>query len=145
MAPGSVTDPDAMLKPLRYFFLRVYEWKRPSEPESLAVFTALAAASAAVSMHVLTLKVILEMVFKTGLGIPHDRSTSRAVGIAIGILIMAALYRAWIASNRYVTFSEEFQAETRDQRYRRTVLVIVYAVVSFLLPFALTILLRGRF
>ena len=131
-----------MLKPLRYFFLRVYEWKRPLQPESLAVFTALAAASAAVCMHVLTLKVILEVVFKMDFGIPHDRNTSRAVGIAIGLLILAALYRAWIASNRYVTFSEEFQGETSDQRSRRTVLVILYAAVSFLLPLALTILLR---
>jgi hypothetical protein len=37
-----------MLKPLRYFFLRVYEFKLRSEPEGLAALTALCATSVAV-------------------------------------------------------------------------------------------------
>lgn len=131
-----------MLKPLRYFFLRVYEWKRHSQPLPLALFTALAATSAAVCLHVLALRVILERVLKFDFGIPHDRNTSRAVGIAVGVLIMAAFYRAWIATHRYTRFPDEFRDETLAQRRHRTVLVIVYVVVTFLLPFALMIALR---
>lgn len=133
-----------MIKPLRYFFLRVYEWKLLSQPEPLALFTALAATSAAVCLHVLALWVILNRAMKIDIGIPHGRGTSRAVGITIGLLLMAALYRAWIASNSYVKFAEEFQGETTSQRHRRTVLVILYAVVTSLLPFALMIHFRRQ-
>lgn len=95
-----------MLKPLRYFFFRVYSWKRLSETEPLALFSALSATTAAVYMHVLTLEIVVPSAMKLGAGLTHDRNTSRAIGIAIGLLIMVALYRAWIASNSYVKFAE---------------------------------------
>lgn len=131
-----------MLKPLRYFFLRVYEWKRQSEPSSLALFIALAATSAAVFLHVLALSVVLELVFRIDFGIPHDRNTARIVGVAAGLLIMGLLYRCWIANRSYLRFPDEFRDETPVQRSRRTVLIFVYVLVTYFLPFGLIIALR---
>ena len=131
-----------MLKPLRYFFFRIYDWKRGSESEPMAVFTALASTTVAVYMHILAIHVFLSRATKLNVGLPHDRNTSRAVGIIVGLGIMTGFYRAWIASSRYRKFVEEFRSETEMQRGHRTVLLILYAVVSFLLPFTLMILLR---
>jgi hypothetical protein len=126
-----------MLKPLRYFFLRVYEFKLRSQPDVLAAFTAAAATAAAVFLHVLTLWIVFDRMFAGAAHLPHGRDTARAVGLTVILLIAAAFYQAWIASGRYRSFREEFRAETHDQRQVRTVFVILYAVLSFLLPVVL--------
>jgi hypothetical protein len=126
-----------MLKPLRYFFLRVYELKLRSEPEGLAAFTAVGATSVAVGLHVLTLWILYDRVF--GDGMPRGRTASQALGATTILIITAAFYSAWITSGRYLSFREEFQAETPEQRQVRTIFVVLYAAVSFLLPVVLMI------
>lgn len=126
-----------MLKPLRYFFLRVYDLKLRSEPEVLAAFTAVCATSVAVSCHVLTLWFLYRRMFLDGVLL--GRSVAQAIGATVIGIVIASLYSAWVASGRYRGFREEFQAETPKQRQVRTVLVVLYAAVSFLLPVVLMI------
>lgn len=130
---------EGMLKPLRYFFLRVYEFKRRSEPEGLAAFTAVCATSAAMACHVLTLWILYRRIFGDPAGVPRGRSAAQAMGAMLMLIIGAAFCNAWVASGRYLSFREEFQAETPDQRQWRSVFVILYAAISFLLPAVLMI------
>lgn len=132
-----------MLKPLRYFFLRVYELKRSTQPDLLAVLTAVAVTSAAVFTHLLTLWILFDRAIGSNIARVHDRNASRAVGVVIIILIAAAFYRAWVASGKYLKFEQEFGGETIKQRDTRTVFVVLYAATSFLLPVALMIALSG--
>lgn len=125
-----------MLKPLRYFFFRVYSWKRSSEGESLAAFTACVATAVIVCMYILTVQFIVRRAMGFNGTLTGDRNTTRMIGMAVGVLILVGFYRAWIASSYYKRFAEEFRDETDSQRRSRTILVIVGAIVSFLLPFA---------
>jgi hypothetical protein len=128
-----------MLKPLRYFFLRVYEFKLRSEPEGLAAFTAVCATSAAVACHLLALKILFDRLLAKSDHFPHSRREAQALGLVVMLAIMVVFYQAWVGSGRYRTFRDEFQAETHDQRQVRSVLVIVYAILSFLVPAVLMI------
>jgi hypothetical protein len=85
--------------------------------------------------HVLTLWILFENFF--GDPLPRGRAASQVLGGTVIVLIAAAFYRAWMGSGRYLSFREEFQAETDDQRQVRSVYVVLYAVLSFLLPVVL--------
>jgi hypothetical protein len=132
-----------MLKPLRYFFLRVYEFKRRSEPEVLAVFTAVCATSVAVCCHVLTLWILYREMFGIPVGMARGRTAAQAMGAMLMLVIGGAFYTAWMASGRYLSFRDEFQAETPDQRQIRTIFVVLYAIGSLLLPAVLMISFAG--
>lgn len=124
-----------MLKPLRYFFLRVYEFKLRTQPEVLAAITAAAATAAAVFLHLFAFWIVFDSLFAGA--VPHGRNTARAAGMIVILLIAAAFFQAWVASGRYRSFREEFRTETHDQRQVRTGFVIFYAILSFLLPVVL--------
>jgi hypothetical protein len=128
-----------MLRSLRYFFLRVYEFKRRSEPEGLAAFTAVCATSVALGCHVLALWILYRETFGVPAGMAGGRRAAQALGAGVMLIIAAAFYSRWVSSGRYLSFREEFQAETPDQRQWRSVFVILYAAISFLLPVVLMI------
>jgi hypothetical protein len=128
-----------MLKPLRYFFLRVYESKRDSEPEVLAAVTALMATSVAICCHVLTLWILYRQIFGYPAGMARGRSAAQALGAIVMLVIVGALYSAWLGSGKYRSFREEFKTETPEQRGLRSVFVVIYAVASFVLPAVLMI------
>lgn len=132
-----------MLKPLRYFFVRVYEFKQRSEPEGLAAFTAVCATSVALFCHLLALWILYRETFGVPAGMPGGRRAAQALGGGVILMIAAVIYRGWISSGRYLRFGEEFLAETPEQRQVRTIFVVLYAAGIFLLPAVLMISFAG--
>jgi hypothetical protein len=121
------------MKPLRYFFLRCYEfairqrsptpWLRP-----LVLLSALSGLNALVLIWICT------EIWGGTMTISQRESISRAAIVLWTVLVFVTLYFRWIRSRRYLAFKEEFSAESNAQRKVRTALVLTYAIASLCGP-----------
>ena len=139
---GETNPVHSCMKPLSILLLaRIRVQADARSPRDWQLFTAVCAtSSAAVACHLLALKILFDRLLAKSDHFPHSRREAQALGLVVMLAIAVwCFYQASVGSGRYRTFRDEFQAETHDQRQVRSVLVIIYAILSFLVPAVLMI------
>jgi hypothetical protein len=130
-----------LLKPLRYVFYRILEWKLRDRREATPVLVAALATVLLLFLNVITATMLVNG-FRGRLLLPNF--PGGRIGLS-GVLLIAfylgynMMRLAWVENGRYDQLEREFQStDTRIGTFR-TALFWSYLVLSVLVPFLLSI------
>jgi len=122
-----------VVNPYKYLFYRVYEWKKKSEADGLALGSAFFMTVAVLGINIFIVASIASELI-TSKSVFHLLSVSspKVAGVASFVFWTFFLYLAWLRNSRYKVFCAHYAEMDNQYRRLRTVLLVVFLAVSWL-------------
>jgi len=128
------------MKPLRYLFFRIWDWKQNDRRERQPLLVAWISVTVLICWNILGLikvsEQLLEAEWFSGLG----RARLSQYLLIAYLLVFWVVRAIFIGQHQYKSFVREFSSETRTQRSRRTVYIWIYIVATVALPIAMAVI-----
>jgi hypothetical protein len=119
-----------MRKLYRYLYFRLYSWNLRTWGESdLPQFNALFGVSFMMFVNVGVIAGILDTI---GLNIFHEKAPMKEI-LLFGFIILAINYFWLVHDGKYKQLAKDYKNESKNKRFRNTLLLWLYVVMSFVL------------
>lgn len=122
------------LRPLRYLFYRVWQWKQLDPREQFPLLVATMTVTALLAFNILALIELSVLMSGYDWLYAIGRSRVSALALGVGLTFFFPLYECWVRRGGYRQIAQEFANEPLQERRRHTVYFWCYISATVVAP-----------